>query len=77
MAILYEIVKLSAMCHVSQYTFEDIGHPSELVCEILIQILIASVRGIELGVTSRPGSYVWKVLVIFQVRSQILKSKSK
>ena len=28
------------MCHVSQYTFEDIGHPSEIVYEILIQILI-------------------------------------
>ena len=38
-AMLYEIMKLFAMCHVSQYTFEDIGRPSEIVCEILIQIL--------------------------------------
>ena len=39
-AMLYEIMKLFAMCHVSQFTFEDIGHPSEIVYEILIQILI-------------------------------------
>ena len=38
--MLYEIMKLFAMCHVSQFTFEDIGHPSEIVYEILIQILI-------------------------------------
>ena len=38
--MLYEIMKLFAMCHVSQYTFEDIGRPSEIVCEILIQILL-------------------------------------
>ena len=38
--MLYEIMKLSAMCHVSQYTFEDIGRPSEMVFEILIKILI-------------------------------------
>ena len=58
------------MCHVSQYMFEDIGHPSEIVCEILIQILDLHirVRGIEGGVTNGPGgSYVWKVLVIFLV----------
>ena len=40
MAMSYEIMKLFAMCHVSQYTFEDIGRPSETVCEILIQILL-------------------------------------
>ena len=39
-AMLYEIMKLFALCHVSQYMFEDIGRPSEKVCEILIQILI-------------------------------------
>ena len=37
-AMSYEIMKLFTMCHVSQYTFEDIGCPSEMVCEILIQI---------------------------------------
>ena len=60
---------LFAMCHVSQYMFEDIGHPSEIVCEILIQILDLHirVRGNEVGITSGPGSYVWKVLVIFLV----------
>ena len=39
-AMLYEIMKLFAMCHVSQYTFEDIGRPCEIVYEILIDILI-------------------------------------
>ena len=37
--MLYEMMKLFAVCHVSQYMFEDIGCPSETVCEILIQIL--------------------------------------
>ena len=37
-AMSYEIMKLFSMYHVSQYTFEDIGCPSEIVGEILIQI---------------------------------------